>query len=431
MEPYPEFFDKLLEDLYPLNRSLTGIGNRNTLKIISDIIDLKIHEVPTNTPIFDWVVPKEWNIKSAWIADENQNKIIDFDVNNLHILGYSIAVDRVVTFTELKNHLFVHSCPEAIPYRTSYYEKNWGFCVTQKQYDTLKQHKGKLHVHIDADHNHGSLTYGTKLIKGNLNKEVLLSCYICHPSMANDSLSGVVLAVGLAKYLLRKSRLKRSYRFVFAPETLGALAFCNNHLDEVKNALCGFVLTTCGGPGKMGMKRSFDYQHFVNQISLRSLMKLETAPKIYDFDIHGSDERQYSSPGIGLNCITITKDKYYTYKGYHSSLDDLDFVKGDHIFKVFQVYTEILDGLEKEIFFQRHNPHGEPMLSKYGLYQKLGGSFVPENAKLTSIDIYLWLLFFANGSTPLSEISGKLKVPDEIIFEHYQKLVMEDLIYEV
>lgn len=424
-------FDNFLNKLFYIDRSLTGPGNRETLKAISDVIPINVCEVRSGKKVFDWTIPKEWSVRQAWIADEFGNKIVDYRDNNLHILGYSLSVDKKISFEELRPHLFLHEIPEAVPYRTSYYKDNWGFCITQSQFEALKNVKGSLKVMIDSTHKDGSMSYGELKVEGKFKKSILLSCYICHPSMANDSLSGVVLTTFLSKYILEKKNLQRSYRMAFVPETIGALAYCSNNLNELKDVLCGMVLTTCGGPGKLGIRKSFESDHFINQFGLSALIEDEQDPHVYDFDIHGSDERQYSSPGFGINCITITKDKYYEYPEYHSSLDNLDFVNGSQLVQSFEVYKRIIDKLDKEIFFMRTVPEGEAMLSKYGLYEAIGGSLVPKYKNFDQTDIYLWLLFYANGKTPLSQVNRNLGLSNEIVLKHFEDLKRFGLIYEV
>ena len=323
---------KYLEKLFPINRSLTGNGNRETLDIINEIIPIKINEIKSGTKAYDWKVPKEWNIKSAWIKDSSGNKIIDFDENNLHIISYSVPINKKISWNELKKHIHINKSKEnIIDYRTSYYKKDWGFSVTRSQYKKLERCEGKFHIFIDSSLKNGSLSYGELLIKGESIKEILISTYICHPSMANDNLSGVLCTAFLARYLSKLKKRKWSYRVIFVPETIGALVFCNKNEKIVKRIDYGLVISNVGGPGKFGYKQSFEKSNFINTTVEQVFLENKEKYYTYPFDISGSDERQYSSQAFNINTISITKDKYYEFKEYHTSKDNLNFVNGSQI----------------------------------------------------------------------------------------------------
>jgi len=266
--PTSENFQIYLEKLFPICRSITGKGNRETLHILNEIISINIEEVPSGRIVYDWVIPDEWNINNAWIKAADGKKMIDFKKNNLHVMNYSIPVNQKLNWEELKPHLNTHKeLDNAIPYLTSYYKKNWGFCLTKKQYNELEQQKDNLfHVLIDSDIKPGSLTYGECLIPGTSKKEILISCYICHPSMANDCLSGVLITAFLAKYIKDEIDNYWSYRIVFVPETIGAITYCYKNEKYMKNIDIGLVVTTAGGPGKYGYKQSWDKNNFLNKL---------------------------------------------------------------------------------------------------------------------------------------------------------------------
>mgnify|MGYP002343981927 CR=1 FL=1 len=411
MNDYTNQIDKYLRKLFPIARSITGNGNRQTLKILQQIIPLEIIEYPSGLEVYDWVIPDEWNINDAWIKDSLGNKIIKFSDNNLHVVSYSTAVNMSIDYDELIKRLhFIKEKPNAIPYRTSYYKKDWGFCITYNQFKSLFKKNEKYHIFIDSSLIGGSLSLGELNIKGKSDQEYLISSYICHPSMANDSLSGVITSAFLAKYLLSiQSSLGFSYRFVFLPETIGPISYIYHNKSKIKKIRQGMVVTTCGGPGRFGYKKSVDSDNEINSM-VEDVFSSEGLDYIrYPFDIRGSDERQYSSQGVGINCISIFKDKYYEYKEYHTSLDDLSFVKAEYINKTITIYIKLIAILDMNITLVNNKPNCEPMLGRYGLYSQFGGDFLPTD-KYSKVDLILWLLLYSDGETGLYSISKKLDI---------------------
>ena len=440
--------DSYLQRLFPLCRSITGEPNRKTLKILQEIAPLQIKEYPSGTPVYDWTVPDEWNLRNAWIKDVNGNKLVDIQDSNIHLVSYSEPFHGKITFDELKKHIHIHSdIPEAIPYRTSYYRRDWGFCVTHAQYKILQNNQGALEVFIDSDlDNKGSLSIGELLILGESEEEILLSTYICHPSLANDNLSGMVMTAFLARELLKQPKQKYSYRILWVPETIGAIAYSAMNERAMKKIKTGLIITTVGGSGKFGYKKSFDERNPINA-SIEEVFKEEDIDYLtYPFDIHGSDERQYSSQGFRVNVASITKDKYYEYPYYHSSLDNLDFIKPEYLNMSLLLHLKTLSKLQ-EYDFTRYSefnlphsiiqattyykslyPNCEVMLSKHNLYPATGGAQIPIFGDHKELDLILWLFFWADGQTAIEEIAHKINVGVEELKVVAEKLVNKKLL---
>lgn len=426
--------DHYLHRLFPITRSITGPGNRETLRILQELVPLEIKEYPSGTSVFDWTIPDEWKVRDAWIKDANGNKLVDFKHCNVHLVSYSEPFHQHFTFDALKEHLhYLEEIPDAIPYRTSYYDRGWGFCVTQKQYSDLSQADAPLEVMIDSEFDsNGSLTIGELLIPGELEQEILISTYICHPSLANDNLSGVIMTAFLARELMKEKTLKRSYRIIWVPETIGAIAYCAVNEVKMKKISSGLVVTTVGGPGKFGHKQSFNAKHSVNAV-IEEIFKEEGVDySVYPFDIHGSDERQYSSQGFQINIASLTKDKYYEYPFYHTSLDNLDYVTSDNIAMSLDLHLKVVDKLNYEPVYESKYPNCEVMLSKHNLYPKMGGAQLPTSDKLSDLDLVLWLLWLNDGEIGIYSVAKRLGVPHthliEIIHLLEDKRVLERII---
>lgn len=408
--------DSYLRRLFPICRSLTGEGNRETLRILNEIIPIERHEVASGTAVYDWVIPDEWQISDAWIATSDGKRIVDFNVSNLHVVGYSEPVRGVFRWPELQPHLHLHpDLPEAIPYRTSYYRRDWGFCLTHAQYEELEKHTGPFEVVIDSTLESGSLTYGECLLPGRSTQEILISTYICHPSLANDNLSGMLLTAFLAQALMAQDERYYSYRIVFVPETIGAIAYCAQNEAAMKQIDMGMVITTVGGKGVYGYKQSFDREHPINVLIEQVFAEAGVDCITYPFDIHGSDERQYSSQGFRINVASITRDKYYEYPYYHTSLDNLGFVTAEQIGETWRLYRRLIDKFEQNRVYLNSKPYCEVMLSKYGLYPLTGGAQLPQMNGKSELDMILWLLFLCDGKKSLFQIAKFLQVPLEIL----------------
>ena len=424
--------DEWLRRLFPIARSITGPGNRETLCDLQEIVPLTIHEVASGTPVYDWIVPDEWTIRDAWIATPDGRRVVDFRRSNLHVVSYSEPISGSLDWATLRPHLHTHTMlPEAIPYRTSYYRRTWGFCLTQAQYQDLEAMGGPFDVQIDADLKPGSLSYGELLIAGQSDQEILLSCYICHPSMANDNLSGVILTALLARELLQRAQRRYSYRIAFVPETIGAVTYCARNEAALKRIDLGLVVTTVGGPGRFGYKQSVDQGHAINRLIEEVFREAGHDFITYPFDIHGSDERQYSSQGFRINTATICRDRYYEYPEYHSSLDDLSFVTGERIAETLQVYLRLIEKLESRVIYRNRMPYCEAMLSRHGLYSAAGGALRPELGGRSELDLILWLLFLCDGRLAIADIANRLAVPDAQLSTIADRLVPHGLLERV
>lgn len=393
----------LAKELWPLNRSITGDGVRHTLRTIKKIIpELKIHEVPSGKKVFDWTIPKEWNVKEAWIKTPSGKIICEFSENNLHLLGYSIPVHKKLSLDELKEKLYTHDISNAIPYRTSYYNEDWGFCLSKNQYDSLEE--GLYEVFIDSELKDGNMTYGELLVKGQSKEEIFFSTYICHPSMANNELSGPCLTTYLAKFISSQKRLK-SYRIIFIPETIGSINYISDNLHILKKRMLAGYNMSC-----VGDNRCFSYLPSRNGNTISDLY----AKKILD-DIVGdykkytwlnraSDERQYCSPGVDLPVCSIMRSKFGEYPEYHTSLDDLINVVSVVGFETsYNFYTNLINALDshcypKSIFLC------EPNLGKRALYPLLSGG-----TKDVSIKLLKNVLSYCDGDLSIVEISEKVE----------------------
>ena len=413
------------KDLWPICRSLTGNGVRETLAYLAKIIpSMTVHEVPSGTQAFDWTVPDEWNIRGAYIEDENGNRIVDFARNNLHVVGYSTPVDQWMTLDELQPYL--HSIPEqpgAIPYITSYYVRRWGFCLAHAQRESLEE--GKYHVVIDSTLEPGSLTYGEVLIPGKEEKEIFLSTYICHPSMANNELSGPVVTTALARTIAANEDRRFSYRIVFIPETIGSIVYISRHLDEMKKKIIAGYVVSC-----VGDERAYSLLHSRagNTIADRAaklVMKKHAPGHVeYSYLDRGSDERQYCSPGVDLPVASMMRTKYNSYPEYHTSLDDLTLVTPSGLEGAFEVYTKTIALIEKNRTFKTVMPC-EPQLGKRGLYPTLSTRGAGYSVRsMTNI------LAYADGTRDLVDLAETVGITADEAIEISDKLAQAGLIAE-
>ena len=419
---------QLMKLLYPICRSITGDGVRQTLKMISEYIKLDVHEVKSGTKVFDWVVPREWNISDAYIKDKNGEKVVDFKKCNLHVVSYSTPVKAQLSLDELKKHL--HTSPEhphAIPYVTSYYEENWGFCMAHSQHEKLQE--GMYDVFIGSTLENGSLTYGEYIIKGETQDEVLLTCYTCHPSMCNDNLSGVVVTAKLAWLLTNKNnkkKLRYTYRFLFMPETIGAITWLSRNKDSVQNIKHGIVACCIGDKGHLTYKRTRRNTAEIDRIAEKILKDIGIKHDCIDFFPNGSDERQFCSPGFNLPVGSLLRTPYGKYPEYHSSEDDLSCVSAKALEESVEAYLKIIEGIEKNRAYVNLNPHCEPNLGRRGLYPKIGG----QKKQSQFLNAIKWVLNLSDGTNDLIEIANRSGMAFAEIAEAIEPLMNAGLLKE-
>ena len=390
----------IVSDLYPLCRSISGEGLRISLRRLQRHVPMALREIPSGTNVFDWVVPKEWNIHDAFIRNKNGQKVVDFRQSNLHVVNYSIPVHRRMGLAELRPHLFsLPDSPDWIPYRTSYYKETWGFCLSHRLLETLSDEE--YEVCIDSSLEPGHLTYGELQIPGASEAEVLISCHSCHPSLCNDNLSGMAVATRLAQHLLPLS-LRYSYRFLWIPGTIGAIAWLalnEEHLSKIRH---GLVLSCLGDPGGFTYKRSRTGDKEIDRV-VASVLKGSSPPlTVLDFTPYGYDERQYCSPGINLPLGCLMRTPNGRYPEYHTSADDLNFVKPSALAQSLQQLLSIVRVLERNRCYVNLNPKCEPQLGRRGLYRTIGGT---NNSGLE--EAILWVLSFSDGTKSLLDISER------------------------
>jgi aminopeptidase-like protein len=414
----------LCERLWPINRSLTGEGVRQTLSIIRELLpELKIHEVPSGANFFDWTVPKEWKVDSAYIIAPDGKKICDFRDNNLHIVGYSIPVHGEFTLQELNQNLYsIPSQPDAIPYVTSYYQESWGFCLPHTQREKLSE--GIYKVHINSELFDGSLTYGDLVIPGESDEEILISTYVCHPSMANNELSGPAVATHLAREILDKKTNFYTYRFIFIPETIGSVIYIAKNFEKLREkVVAGFNLTCIGDNRKYSFLPSRDGNTISDRVAKHVLNALDSSYEIFDWSERGSDERQFCAPGVDLPIASIMRSKYGSYPEYHTSLDKLgSVVTPEGLLGGFEAVRLALEALENNTF-PRVTVLGEPQLGKRGMY--------PNTSMKSSTDgvkILMELLTWSDGDHSLLEIADKCGVPIWDLYPLVKQLSAVDLI---
>ena len=415
---------ELMIELFPICRSITGNGVRQSLQILQNHISLDISEIPSGTKVFDWTIPREWNINNAYIKNSKGEKIIDFKKSNLHVLNYSTPIRTKLSLQELLPHL--HSLPDqpnVIPYRTSYYKENWGFCITHNQLINLQD--DEYEVVIDSTLENGSLTYAEFFIQGESNDEVLFSCYTCHPSMCNDNLSGVVLFTFLAKHLKNLS-LKYSYRFLFIPETIGAITWLSQNESNVKKIKHGLVAYCVGDPGNSSYKKSRQGNAEIDQIVMEVLKDTGEEHKVVDFFPTGSDERQFCSPGFNLPVGALVRTFAPEFSEYHTSADNTEFVKAQYLGDTLSKYVKVITKLEENFgkfkpndkeklgksikekndrIFLNLNPKCEPQLGKRKLYHDIGSQIPSQGGKkIINQFALLWVLNYSDGFHYLSDI---------------------------
>ena len=396
-------------EIYPICRSITGRGVRETLRAISAHIKLEVHEVPTGTAVFDWVIPREWNIRDAYIKNERGEKVLDFAQSNLHVMSYSVPVQQRISLAQLKQH--VHTLPDQpdlIPYRTSYYAEDWAFCMPHRLLESLRDET--YEVFIDSSLTDGYLTYGEYLHQGETEEEFLLSAHVCHPSLANDNCSGVALLTHLAKRMAGL-RTRYSYRFLFAPGTIGAITWLARNEEHSRRIKHGLIISMVGDGGGPTYKKSRRGSTTIDRAVVHTIRHSGLTPTVLDFSPYGYDERQYCSPGFNLPVGLFQRSKFGEIPEYHTSADNLDFIAPDHLALSYRLIAETLDVVENDAVYCSTMPKCEPQLGRRGLYGMVGGD---KNAAAANMAM-LWILNLSDGLHSLLDIAERANLPFAVI----------------
>lgn len=418
----------LCAKMFPYCRSITGDGVRETLATLQEIVpEITVHEVKSGTKAFDWTVPKEWRIRDAWIKNSRGEKIVDFKKHNLHVVGYSTPVDKYVNLEELKTILYTQpDWPDAIPYVTSYYKERYGFCMTQEQYDALPE--DNYHIYIDSELFDGSLTYGELIIPGESEQEILLSTYFCHPSMANNELSGPAVSVYLAKWLMSMPKRRYTYRLVYVPETIGSLTYMSqgDHLEKMKaNVIAGWNLSCVGDDRTYSMVATRYGNTLADKVTENVLGFIYPGFKHYSFLNRGSDERQYNAPGIDLPVCGFSRSKYGEYPEYHTSKDDMGLISPAGLLGAYNAIQDCINALEHN---QKYKIQclGEPQLGKRGLYPTIS-----QKGSYDEVTSMVDFIAYADGRNDLIDISNIIGVPVKQIYPIAEKLAKAEFIKAV
>jgi aminopeptidase-like protein len=396
-----------MAELYPLCRSITGAGVRDTLAVIASLVPLELHEVASGTAVLDWTVPEEWNIREAWIADASGRRIVDFADSNLHVVSYSEPVAASMSLDELRPHL--HSLPDqpdVIPYRTSYYQRSWGFCLPHRMLESLEP--GDYTVLIDSTLAPGSLSYGEILVPGESADEILVSAHVCHPSLCDDNLSGIAVATLLARDRLAAPR-RLSYRFVFAPVTIGAITWLDRNRQNLWRIRGGLTLTCLGDRSPLTYKRTEDGTTPIDR-AMEHVLRHHGEHDVIDFFPYGYDERQYNSPGFRVPVGSLMRGRHGQFPEYHTSADNFDFVSAESLTDAFDVLRLAFDVLESDRTLVNREPHGEPQLGRRGLYRATGGTDIP------GIELaMLWVLNQSDGTRSLLDIAERAGLAHAVV----------------
>lgn len=417
-----ERMHQFIAGLYPICRSITGNGVRETLMFIGERIPLTISEVPTGTSVLDWMVPREWNIRDAYVKNGAGERVIDFRRHNLHVVNYSVPIHARMSLDELRPHLHtLPDQPDLIPYRTSYYKDVWGFCLSH--HDLMNMRDGEYEVCIDSTLDAGALTYGECVLQGESDDEVLVSCHVCHPSLADDNLSGIAVAIELAQRLMAQPH-HYTYRFVFIPGTIGSITWLAQHEADVPKVKHGLVLTCVGDAGGFTYKRSRRGDAAIDRAVAHVLAHAGHAHRVIDFFPYGYDERQYCSPGFDMPVGCFMRSQHGTFPEYHTSADNLDFVTPAALEQSLDVLWSVFDVIERDGVFVNLLPKGEPQLGKRGLYEGLGASADRRRYELA----LLWVLNQSDGRHSLLDIAERAAMPFNLIARAADALVKANLI---
>jgi aminopeptidase-like protein len=412
----------LVRELYPICRSITGDGVRQTLRTLARVAPIELHEVPSGTPVLDWTVPREWNVRDAYVADTTGRRVIDFRASNLHLVSYSAPVRKRLTLAELRPHL--HTLPEQpdwIPYRTSYYEETWGFCLAQRALDALPE--GQYEVVVDSTLAPGNLTYGELVLPGALEDEILISTHVCHPSLADDNLTGLAVSAFLARHLAARPGRRHTLRFLYAPGTIGAITWLARNRDRASRIKHGLTLTCLGDAAPFTYKRTVGGDAPIDR-AVAHVLSRRAAPaqahQVIDFFPYGYDERQFNSPGFRLPVGSLMRGRHGQFPEYHTSADNPDFVSAPRLAEAFDVLAAVIDVLDGNRRYRNLAPDGEPQLGKRGLYRAMGGTNIP-NLQFAM----LWVLNLSDGKHTLLDIAERagmdfftLRVAADLLEQH-------------
>ncbi len=409
----------LVEELHPICRSITGDGVRKTLEILSRHVPLTVREVPSGTSVLDWTVPKEWNIRDAWIADASGARVVDFRKSNLHVVNYSVPVRTRLPLAKLRRHLHaLPDRPDLIPYRTSYYEETWGFCLTQRQLDALPE--GDYEVCIDSTLEAGSLTYGEFLLPGATEEEVLISTHVCHPSLCDDNLTGIAVSVSLARALAALPNRRRSVRFLYAPGTIGAITWLAQNAEGARRIKHGLTLTCLGDGHPFTYKKTVDGRAEIDRAAAHVLATSRLPHSVIDFFPYGYDERQYNSPGYRLPVGSLMRGRHGQFPEYHTSGDNPSFVSPERMAESLTVMHDIAHVLLGNATYVNLAPYGEPQLGKRGLYRAIGGTSIPDLQMAL-----LWVLNLSDGRHSLLDVAERshmsfrsVRAAADVLVEH-------------
>ena len=420
-----ERMHRLATELYPICRSITGNGVRQTLAILKREIPMEIREVPSGTPVFDWTVPKEWNIRDAYIKNLAGERLVDFKKSNLHLVSYSVPINRRMPLAELRKHLFsLPDHPDWVPYRTSYYNETWGFSLSHHLLQSLPD--WEYDVCVDSTLQDGHLTYGEYFLPGATSDEVLISCHVCHPSLCNDNLSGMTVATELARWVAALPTRRYSYRFLFIPGTIGSITWLARNEEKVQRIRHGLVVTCVGDGGQFTYKKSRRGNAEID-FAVEHVLKHSGHPYVVeDFFPFGYDERQYSSPGFNLAVGCLMRSPHGTFPEYHTSADNLEFVRAPFLEETLHRYIETVEVLEGNATYVNLNPKCEPQLGRRGLYSAFG---TKPNHKLNQMAV-LWVLNLSDGTNSLLDIANRAKTPFAEIREAAQALIACGLLQE-
>jgi aminopeptidase-like protein len=411
-------------ELYPICRSITGDGIRRTLALIQDRIPLQTLDVPSGTAVFDWTVPKEWNVRDAYIKRPGGKRLVDFQICNLHVMNYSTPIHATMSLSELRPHLFtLPGNPDWIPYRTSYYQENWGFCLSHNQMLALED--ADYEVCIDSSLEDGHLTYGECYLPGRSTGEVLISCHACHPSLANDNLSGLTVATFLAQFLCGRD-LRYSYRFLFIPGTIGAITWLARNRETAERIRHGLVLTCIGDRGGFHYKKSRRGTAEIDRASAHVLRHCGESSEVLEFSPYGYDERQYCSPGFNLPVGCLMRSVWGSFPEYHTSADNLDFIRPLQLAGSLRVCAAILNVLESNACYRNQSPYGEPQLGRRNLYGPAGGEAIA-----ASVSARLWVLNLSDGAHSLLDIAERCGLPFSAINDAAELLCRNGLLSAV